>query len=196
MIQSRRTINGQITQHLVPLLPGFPDYDLKDLQWSGGPIDMIVWNGLEEAKSAGYPKDAEVEVVFLEIKTGTRPLDNSQKLIRAAIEADPPRVRFHLHRFSPDAAAVTAVTVTASSCTEPAIGSASSEEDEERGIASDEGLGEMDPDDEPEPSESESLSSKLLLPGPGEPVAAWDSEEAAATWPVIKADLPDQTAMP
>ena len=84
---SRSTILGQITEQLVPILPGFP-YHPKDARWLGGAVDFVVWNGLE----AG----GDVEVVFLEVKTGKSALRSEQRRIRDAVNEG--RVRFRVHK--------------------------------------------------------------------------------------------------
>lgn len=94
-----RAVNlGKIGEQFAPLLPGFV-YNIKDMQWVGGKVDAIVWNGLEAVKSGqGSPED--IEVVLLEIKTGKYArVDDDQRLIRAAVDAG--RVRFDLYRFRP-----------------------------------------------------------------------------------------------
>jgi predicted Holliday junction resolvase-like endonuclease len=95
-----RAINmGKIGEQFAPLLPGFP-YAFKDVQWVGGKVDAIVWNGLEAVKS-GQGSPDEVEVVLLEVKTGNHArLDGDQRLIRAAAEAG--RMRFEEFRFRPE----------------------------------------------------------------------------------------------
>ena len=105
-VNSSRTSHvGLIVEQLAPLLPGFPDYNLKDVQWVGGTIDMIVWDGLEAATAAHCPPGAQVEIVFLDVKTGGARVEARQRLIREAIEAG--KVRFAVHRFrAEDAAAV------------------------------------------------------------------------------------------
>jgi predicted Holliday junction resolvase-like endonuclease len=89
---------GKISEQFAPLLPGFA-YDIKDVQWVGGKVDAIVWNGLEAAKSGqGSPDD--IEVVLLEVKTGKHAqLDKDQRLIRDVVKAK--RVRFDVFRFQP-----------------------------------------------------------------------------------------------
>jgi predicted Holliday junction resolvase-like endonuclease len=77
--RSRTFHMASISEQLAPLLPGFR-YNPKDVQWVGGhgAIDAIVWNGLE----AG----GDVEIVFLDVKTGPRAhLTGNQRRIREAI---------------------------------------------------------------------------------------------------------------
>jgi hypothetical protein len=77
--RSRIVHLASISEQLAPLLPGFR-YNPKDVQWIGGAgaVDAIVWNGLE----AG----GDVEIVFLDVKTGPRArLTRNQRRIREAI---------------------------------------------------------------------------------------------------------------
>jgi predicted Holliday junction resolvase-like endonuclease len=91
-----RAVNlGKIGEQVAPLLPGFC-YDVKDVQWVGGKVDAIVWNGLEAAKS-GTGSAEDIEVVPLEVKTGKYArVDEDQRLIRDAVKAG--RVRFDVFR--------------------------------------------------------------------------------------------------
>ncbi|HXO45646.1 MAG TPA: Holliday junction resolvase-like protein, partial [Mycobacterium sp.] len=66
----------------------FP-YNLKDVQWVGGTIDFIVWDGLEEERDA-------LDVIFLDVKTGQARLNDRQRRIQDAAEAG--RVRFKVFR--------------------------------------------------------------------------------------------------
>jgi predicted Holliday junction resolvase-like endonuclease len=67
---------GKITEHLIPYMSVFP-YNPKDVRFIGSPIDLIVFDGLDEG--------AIREVIFLEIKTGTSALSARQKQIREII---------------------------------------------------------------------------------------------------------------
>jgi predicted Holliday junction resolvase-like endonuclease len=100
---SRAVNMGKISEQISPLLPGFP-FEVKDVQWVGGKVDAIVWNGLEAVKSGqGSPDD--IEVVLLEVKTGRYArVDEDQRLIRKA--ADAGRVRFEVFHFRPELAPV------------------------------------------------------------------------------------------
>jgi predicted Holliday junction resolvase-like endonuclease len=101
-VNSARTTHvGLITQQLAPLLPDFP-YNVKDVHWIGGTIDMIVWNGLENSLKSG----GEVEVVLLDVKSGRAQLTKEQRRIRDAVRDG--RVRFDVYRFRPGDAALPA----------------------------------------------------------------------------------------
>jgi Endonuclease related to archaeal Holliday junction resolvase len=67
--------------------PGFP-YDPMDVQRIDGTVDCVVWNGLT--------RGGDVEVVFLEIKTGGADLNPPQPRIRRAVREA--RVRFDIFR--------------------------------------------------------------------------------------------------
>ncbi len=94
--QSRVMHVAKISEQLAPLLPGFPDYNLKDVQWVGGTIDVIVWDGLED--------DRDVSIVLLDIKTGNATASRRQRRIREAVDAG--RVRFEVFKFRPEQADV------------------------------------------------------------------------------------------
>lgn len=84
---SRATLFGQVAEQLVPLLPAFP-YDLEDARFLGAPIDYLVFDG--------YSADDEVEIVFVEVKTGNAKLSRGERRIRDAVRAG--RVRFETLR--------------------------------------------------------------------------------------------------
>jgi predicted Holliday junction resolvase-like endonuclease len=80
---------AKITEQFAPLLPGFPNYNVKDVRWVGGEVDMIVWDGLEDGR--------DVTVVLLDVKTGRASANARQRRIRDAVEAG--RVRFKIVPF-------------------------------------------------------------------------------------------------
>lgn len=94
---SRTSHVGRIVEQLAPLLPGFPDYNLKDVQWIGGTTDFIVWEGLEDATCRGIPTDAQIDIIFVDIKSGSAELSPRQRLIRDAVDGH--RVYLKTHRF-------------------------------------------------------------------------------------------------
>ncbi len=59
--RSQATINGKITEHLIPYFSNFP-YNPKDARFLGTPVDFIIFDGLSEG--------AIKKVVFVEVKTG------------------------------------------------------------------------------------------------------------------------------
>lgn len=81
--RSQSVTVGKITEHLVPYLPDFK-YNPKDARFIGSPIDLIVFDGLN---------DGEVrEIVFAEVKTGTSSLSERERRVKDAIQAG--RVRW------------------------------------------------------------------------------------------------------
>jgi predicted Holliday junction resolvase-like endonuclease len=55
------------------------------VQWVGGTVDAIVWDGLEEKRD-------DLDIVFLDVKTGQSRLNDRQRRVQDAAEAR--RVRF------------------------------------------------------------------------------------------------------
>jgi hypothetical protein len=72
------TFKGKVTEHIVPYLPGF-DLDPKDIRFLGTPIDLIAFKGLNASVE-------EVEIVFVEIKTGRSVLSAREKAVKKAVE--------------------------------------------------------------------------------------------------------------
>ena len=60
--RSSAVTRGKVTEHIVPYLPGF-DLDPKDIRFLGTPIDLIAFKGLNASVE-------EIEIVFIEVKTG------------------------------------------------------------------------------------------------------------------------------
>jgi predicted Holliday junction resolvase-like endonuclease len=92
--RSRTSLVAKIAEHLAPILPDFP-YNFKECRWFGEIFDFLVFEGLEDGP------DAEVNVVFVEVKTrrsGARVTNPREKQLKAAIEAG--RVRYEI--FVPD----------------------------------------------------------------------------------------------
>jgi predicted Holliday junction resolvase-like endonuclease len=77
VLRSSAVIKGRVSEHLAPYI-SFP-YNPRDARFIGSPIDIIVFNGLED----GYLR----EIVFLEVKTGDRAtLSPKQRQIRDLIQ--------------------------------------------------------------------------------------------------------------
>lgn len=81
--QSRAVLKGQIGEQLAPLLPGF-EFSLADARFLGAPIDYVVFDG--------YSDGDDVEVVFVEVKSGNARLSSGERRVRDAVRAG--RVRF------------------------------------------------------------------------------------------------------
>src|SRR4051794_31688163 len=83
---SAATRKGQTVEQLAPYLAGFR-FTARDARFlSGGPIDYVVFHGLDEGDLR--------EIVLLEIKSGAPQLNRRQQQVRAAI--DEGRVRFEI----------------------------------------------------------------------------------------------------
>lgn len=76
--RSAAVTKGMVTEHIVPYLPGF-DLDPKDVRFLGTPIDLIAFSGLNAS--------AEIEIVFIEIKTGQSALSPRERAVKKAVEA-------------------------------------------------------------------------------------------------------------
>jgi predicted Holliday junction resolvase-like endonuclease len=69
---------GKVTEHLVPYMPDFA-YNPKDVRFIGSPVDLIVFDGLNE-------EEGEVrEIVFVEVKTGKSSLSKRERKVRNAV---------------------------------------------------------------------------------------------------------------
>jgi predicted Holliday junction resolvase-like endonuclease len=79
------SMTGKVVERVAPFLPNFP-YNPKDVQWVGGLIDALVWDGCSEGK--------EITVVALEYKTGRGQLSADQRRVMEAIDAG--RFRYEL----------------------------------------------------------------------------------------------------
>ncbi len=77
--RSKSVIMGKVTEHLVPYMPDFK-YNPKDVRFIGSPIDLIIFDGLDEGNVR--------KIVFAEIKTGkTASLSEREKKVKKAVES-------------------------------------------------------------------------------------------------------------
>lgn len=91
---SRAVIKGKIAEQIAPILPEFK-YLPSDARFLGDPIDYIVFNGYTNIKdNSGSGQD--LEVVIIDIKTGSATLSKSQQAIANAVHSG--RVRFEVVR--------------------------------------------------------------------------------------------------
>ena len=75
--RSQSVIVGKVTEHLVPYLPQFR-FNPKDARFMGSPIDIIVFDGLDEGELR--------DIYFVEVKTGSSAsLSSRQRQIRDAV---------------------------------------------------------------------------------------------------------------
>jgi predicted Holliday junction resolvase-like endonuclease len=75
--RSSAVTRGKATEHIVPYLPGF-DLDPKDIRFLGTPIDLIAFKGLNGSE--------EIEIVFIEVKTGRSVLSARERAVKKAVE--------------------------------------------------------------------------------------------------------------
>lgn len=87
--RSKQVVSGHVYEQISPLIPGFP-YELRDVRHVGNPLDFIIFRGLSGS--------GEVEVIFLEIKTGMSTLNSNERRVKKAIESG--RVKYEV--FHPD----------------------------------------------------------------------------------------------
>jgi predicted Holliday junction resolvase-like endonuclease len=78
ILRSGVVTKGMVTQHIVPYLPGF-DLDPKDIRFLGSPVDLIAFKGLNASV------EDDVEIVFIEVKTGKSPLSQRERRIKKAV---------------------------------------------------------------------------------------------------------------
>lgn len=79
----RNVIKGQISEQFVPFLAGF-SYSPADCQFLGKPIDYVIFHNLHQCADGEIDID-EVEIVFLEVKTGKAKLNKRQEVLKEAI---------------------------------------------------------------------------------------------------------------
>jgi predicted Holliday junction resolvase-like endonuclease len=78
--RSLAVTKGKVAEHIVPYFPGF-DFNPKDIRFLGTPIDLIAFKGLNDASPE------EVEIVFIEVKTGQSSLSMRERAVRDAVLA-------------------------------------------------------------------------------------------------------------
>ncbi|MDN5358746.1 MAG: hypothetical protein PWP76_589 [Candidatus Diapherotrites archaeon] len=78
---------GKFVEQLVPYLQDFP-YNPEDVRFIGAPVDFVVFDGLSDGK--------DVEIVFVEVKSGKSDLNEREKRIRDAVENK--RVKYVVYR--------------------------------------------------------------------------------------------------
>lgn len=86
--QSKSVTRGQVTEHLLPLFPGFP-YSMSDVKFSAQPIDYLVFDGMSAFRDG---KDAQISIILADVKVGSAQRTKVQNAIKKAVEEG--RVRF------------------------------------------------------------------------------------------------------
>lgn len=94
---SRNIIKGTMSEKFCPFQPNFI-YSPADCSFLGKPIDFIIFNNIEKYRdNAENVSLDDIEIVFLEIKTGKSSLTKVEKAIQYAIENK--RIRFETYRY-------------------------------------------------------------------------------------------------
>jgi predicted Holliday junction resolvase-like endonuclease len=88
--RSSAVTRGKVTEHIVPYPPGL-DLDPKHIRFLGTPIDLIAFKGLNNSVE-------EIEIVFIEVKTGGSVLSARERAVKKAVEQK--RVSWRV--FNPD----------------------------------------------------------------------------------------------
>lgn len=95
---SRAVLKGKMAEQFAPLFPEF-DYMPSDAKFLGDPVDYVVFSGYSEFRE-GLKHADELEVVFIDIKSGQARLSKGQHAIAQAIAQG--RVRFETIRIDFD----------------------------------------------------------------------------------------------
>lgn len=91
---SRAVLKGKMAEQFAPLFPEF-HYLPSDAKFLGDPVDYVVFSGYSEFRE-GLISEHELEVIFIDIKSGQARLTKGQQVIAQAIKAG--RVRFETIR--------------------------------------------------------------------------------------------------
>jgi len=76
--QSKAVTRGQIYEQFATYFPEF-DFNPKDAQFLGKPVDFVVFDGLDDGKVR--------RIVFIEVKTGNAKLNTRERCVRDAVRA-------------------------------------------------------------------------------------------------------------
>ena len=82
--RSRSVLRGKTTEQLVPLTEEFlKEFVPSDAKFLGSPIDYVIFSG---AGSITDGEEKDIEIIFMDIKTGKARLTKVQRAIKKAIE--------------------------------------------------------------------------------------------------------------
>jgi len=82
--RSRSVLRGKTTEHFAPITEEFlKEFVPSDAKFIGSPIDYIIFSG---AGSITDGEEKDIEIVFMDIKTGKARLTKVQRAIKKAIE--------------------------------------------------------------------------------------------------------------
>ncbi|HMK33085.1 MAG TPA: Holliday junction resolvase-like protein [Nitrosopumilaceae archaeon] len=83
----RSSIKGKIYEQVAPILPEFAKlHNFGDVRFLGSPIDFVVFKNMSQFKE-GSKDNPEIELAFVEIKTGSGELSDLQKAIKKACKS-------------------------------------------------------------------------------------------------------------
>ena len=92
---SRAVLKGKIAEQIAPLLPDFlAKYNPADARFIGSPIDYLIFRNMSKGNDSGNP----IEIVLLDVKTGSAGLNPIQKKIETA--AAEKRICFEILRMN------------------------------------------------------------------------------------------------
>ncbi|TXG75943.1 hypothetical protein E6Q11_05890 [Candidatus Dojkabacteria bacterium] len=82
--KSRSILRGKTTEHFAPISEEFlKEFIPSDAKFIGSPIDYIIFSG---AGSITDGEEKEIEIIFMDIKTGKARLTKVQRAIKKAVE--------------------------------------------------------------------------------------------------------------
>lgn len=82
--KSRSILRGKTTEQLVPLTEEFlKEFIPSDAKFLGSPIDYVIFSG---AGSITDGEEKDIEIIFMDIKTGKARLTKVQRAIKKAVE--------------------------------------------------------------------------------------------------------------
>lgn len=87
--KSKSVIRGQVSEHLVPMIPNFP-YNPMDCHFIGQPIDYLVFKNMSDVRDGNT--DESIEIILTDVKVNKSQLTTIQRQIKTAVEQG--RVRF------------------------------------------------------------------------------------------------------
>ena len=91
---SRAVLKGKMAEQFAPILPEF-QYLPSDAKFLGDPVDYVVFDGYTDFRD-GDGDAEDIEVILLDIKSGSARLSKGQQAIAQAIREG--RVRFETLR--------------------------------------------------------------------------------------------------
>lgn len=91
---SRAVLKGKMAEQFAPLFPEF-EYLPSDAKFLGDPVDYVIFSGYSEYREGMLDAD-QIEVIFMDIKSGQARLSKGQQAIAEAIRDG--RVRFETLR--------------------------------------------------------------------------------------------------